>query len=130
MTAWDAPPVDSGGADLDLGCQQVGDDVVVVSVAGELDLATAPQLHAYLVDKTASRPTDLVLDLGGVTFLASRGVSLLIQARNGWHGIHGELHLSGVTTNPRVRRVLEVTGVLQVFDIADDKDQLLRRLTR
>ncbi len=130
MTAWDSPPVGSGEPNLDLRCQQIGDNVIVVSAAGELDLATAPQLHAYLVDNTVSRPTHLVLDLSGVTFLASHGINLLIQARRGRDGIHGELHLTGVTTDPRVRRVLEVTGVLEMFDIHDDADELLRRLMR
>ncbi len=45
-------------------------------------------------------------------------------------GIHGELHLTGVTTNPRVRRVLQVTGLLAAFDIHDDIENLLCRLAR
>ncbi len=130
MTAWDSPPVGAGGPSLDLRSRQIGDDVTVISVAGELDLATAPQLHAYLVDSTASRPAHLVLDLGRVTFLASRGISLLVQARNGSEGINGELHLTGVTTNPRVHRVLQIAGLLAEFDIHDDADDLLHRLTR
>ncbi len=128
MTAWDSPPVGSGGPNLDLRCQQIGDDIILVAVAGELDLATAPQLRAYLVDTTTSHPTHLVLDLTGVTFLASHGIRLLMQAREGSDGIHGELHLTGVTTNPRVRRVLQVTGLLAAFDIHDDATDLLHRL--
>ncbi len=130
MTAGDLPPAGPGGPSLDLRCRQVGGDVVVVSVGGELDLATAPQLRDYLVDNTASRPAHLVLDLSAVTFLASRGISLLIEARNGSDGIHGELHLTGATTNPRVHRVLHITGLLAEFDIHDDADDLLHRLTR
>ncbi len=128
MTAGDSPPVGSGGPNLDLRCRQLGDDVIVVSVAGELDLATAPQLRAYLVDNTASRPTYLVLDLSAVTFLASSGIRLLLEAHGGSDEIHGQLHLTGVTTNSRVRRVLQLTGLLGVFDIHDDEDELLHRL--
>jgi anti-sigma B factor antagonist len=128
VTAWDSPPVGSGGPSLDLRCRQIGDNVIVVSVAGELDLATAPQLRAYLVDNTASRPAHLVLDLRGVTFLASHGIRLMIETRGGSDGMHGELHLTGVTTNPRIRRVLQVTGLLAEFDIHDDEDELLHRL--
>ena len=130
MTAWDSPPVGPGGLNLDLRCRRIGDDVIVVSVAGELDLATAPQLRAYLVDNTASHPTHLVLDLSAVTFLASHGIGLLIEARSGSDEIHGELHLTGVTTNRRVRRVLQVTGLLATFDIHDDEDELLHRLAQ
>ena len=102
---------------------------MVVSVAGELNIATVPQLRAYLRDTTASRPAHLVLDLSGVTFLASSGVGLLIAARDGQGGIHGELHLTGVTANRAVHHVLEVVGVLARFAIHDDEDDLLRRLT-
>ena len=69
---------------------------MIVSVSGELDMATVPQLRAYLRDKTASRPAHLVLDLSGVTFLAAHGVDLFMTARDGHKGIHGELHLTGV----------------------------------
>ena len=102
--------------------------MVVVSVAGELDVATVPQLGAYLRDKTASHPAQLVLDLSGVTFLASSGVGLLMAARDGQEGIHGELHLTGVTGNRAVHRVLEVVGVLTRFAVHDDEHDLLRRL--
>ena len=70
MNEPESAPVDSGRADLRLLCREVGDDTVVVSVAGELDMATVPQLGAYLRDTTASRPAHLVLDLSAVTFLA------------------------------------------------------------
>jgi anti-sigma B factor antagonist len=91
-------------------------------------MATVSQLCAYLRDKTASHPAHLVLDLGGVAFLASSGVGLLMAARDGQEGIHGELHLTGVAANRAVHHVLEVTGVLARFDIHDDEDDLLRRL--
>jgi anti-sigma B factor antagonist len=113
---------------LRLVCRQVGEHTVVVSVAGELDMATVPQLRAYLQDKTASHPAHLVLDLSGVAFLASSGVGLLMAAHAGQDGIRGELHLTGVAANRAVHHVLEVAGVSARFDIHDDEDDLLRRL--
>ncbi len=135
VTESDSSPVDVGRVDsgrpgLGLYCRQVGDDTVAVSVVGELDPATAPQLRAYLVDKTASRPAHLVIDLSAVTFPASPGLGVLIEARDGQEGIHGELHLTGVTANRPVQRVLEVTGLLARFDIHDDEDDLLHRLAQ
>jgi anti-anti-sigma factor len=122
------PPIGPGRSDLRLRCRKVGDDTVVVSVAGELDVATVPQLGAYLRATTASHPTHLVLDLSGVTFLASAGVGLLMAAHDGQQGIHGQLHLTGVAAKRAVHHVLEVLGVLARFDIHDDEDDLLRRL--
>jgi anti-anti-sigma factor len=128
VTEPDLPLLGSEWSNLRLLCRQAGDDTVIVSVAGELDMATVPQLRAYLRDKTASRPAHLVLDLSGVTFLAAHGVDLLLAARDGHTGIHGELHLTGVAANRAVHRVLELVGVLARFDIHDDEDDLLRRL--
>jgi anti-anti-sigma factor len=104
VTGFDSRLVDAGWPDLRLRCRQVGGDTVVVSVAGELDLASAPQLRAYLVDNTASRPAHLALDLSEVTFLGSHGLAVLIDAHEGLEDIHGELHLTGVATNPSVQR--------------------------
>jgi stage II sporulation protein AA (anti-sigma F factor antagonist) len=64
------------------------DGAVVVSVLGELDLATCARLHEVLDDLVAEqRP--VVLDLRGVAFMDSTGLNLLIRAtresrRDGW----------------------------------------------
>jgi anti-sigma B factor antagonist len=130
VTGSDLRHIDFDRSGLRLLCRQVGDHTVVVSVTGELDMATVPQLGAYLRDKTASHPAHLVLDLSGVAFLASSGVGLLMAAHDGQDGVHGELHLTGVAANRAVYHVMEVAGVLARFDIHDDEDDLLRRLAR
>jgi len=124
-----APTSDCGTPHLELSCRQLGDDVFVIAVAGELDMATAPQLRAYLMDKTAPRPSHVVLNLAGVTFLASHGLGVLIDARDGHADIHGELHLTGVTPKRQVARTLDLTGLTPLFDIHDDEAELLRQLT-
>ena len=43
--------------------------VCVAHLVGELDMATAPLLAHHLREQTATRPTELVLDLGDVTLL-------------------------------------------------------------
>ena len=102
--------------------------MIVISVVGDLDMETVPELRAYLADRTAPGPSHLVLDLSGVSFLSSHGLSLLIEAYEGHSGSHGELHLTGVSANRAVERVLDLTGMTSVFDIHDDRDELLREL--
>jgi anti-anti-sigma factor len=99
-------------------------------MTGELDMVTAPQARAYLQDKTAARPRHVVLDLAGVRFMGSHGVSLLVDAREEREGLHGQLHLTGVWENRSVQRVLDVTGLTPLLDVHDDQDQLLRALAR
>jgi anti-anti-sigma factor len=125
-----APEGQLRGPALELTCRQVGDDVIVITVVGEVDMITAPQVRAYLQDKTAARPGHVVLDLGGVAFLGSHGLTLLVDAREGRDDIHGQLHLTGVFSNRPVMRVLDLAGLTHLLDIHDDQDQLVRQLAR
>lgn len=100
----------------------------VVHVAGELDMATVPDLADYLREQTASCPEHLVLDLAGVSLLSATGVALLMSARQNDLDIHGRLRLIGVTGNRAVGRVLALTGVMALLDVDDSLDAALDRL--
>ena len=100
-------------------------DVCVAHLAGELDIATVPLVADYVRRQTATRPTELVLDLSGVTHLGAAGLTLIVLAMSDDGGIHGRLHLVGVTGNRPVERPLQLTGLLAVLDIHDDLQTLL-----
>jgi anti-sigma B factor antagonist len=100
----------------------------VALLEGELDMATAPFLGEYLREHTATRPTDLVLDLSGVTLLAAAGLALIVTALHNDNDIHGRLHLTGVTGNRPVERVLHLAGLRPVLDIHDNLQALLDTL--
>jgi anti-anti-sigma factor len=53
---------------------------VVVELAGELDLATAPMVEEAIADAEASRPSVLVLDLSELTFMDSTGLRIVLAA--------------------------------------------------
>jgi anti-anti-sigma factor len=97
----------------------------VVRLTGDLDLATAPQLNSYLREQTSTGPAHLVLDLAEVRFMASTGINVILTAMNNTDGINGRLHLTGVTDNRVVVRVLEVCGLLPRLDIHENLDELL-----
>lgn len=102
--------------------------VCVAHLDGELDMATAPFLADYLRSETAMCPADLVLDLSRVTLLAAAGLALIIRALHNESGIQGRLHLTGVTGNRPVERVLRLTGLTSVLDVHDDLSSLLDAL--
>ena len=81
----------------------------VVTVHGEIDVATSPALRERLIDLVNDGATRLVLDLEAVDFLDSTGlgtiVSLLKRVRT--HG--GDLRL--VCTEARIRRLFQITGL-------------------
>ncbi|MFD9737380.1 STAS domain-containing protein [Umezawaea sp. NPDC059074] len=75
----------------------------VVTVVGEVDLDTAPELEFRLIG-AADRPEPLVIDLSGVTFFASAGLACLLLAR----GQGGRPHL---VPSPAVVRVLTLSDL-------------------
>jgi anti-sigma B factor antagonist len=86
---------------------------VVVSVTGDLDLATAPVL-ARRLSELLSLPVDsLTIEMAGVEFMDSSGLKVLNQARRGADERHVPLALASV---PRcVQLVLEATNMDGLF---------------
>jgi anti-sigma B factor antagonist len=82
----------------------------VVAVAGEVDLATAPQLAECLLELT---DRDVAVDLSSVTFFGSSGMAVLVQANQAFTDAGHTLHTFG--EQEMVRRVLEIAGLYEVF---------------
>ena len=80
----------------------------IVTIHGELDLATRDEAEAAFMtaERTATRA--VVLDLRGVRFLGSTGLSILVASarRAATAGIGHE-----IVPSEGVRRLLEITGV-------------------
>ena len=55
-------------------------DATVLSVRGEVDLATAPALRSTITQVVRGEPKLLVIDLVAVTFLSSAGLLVLVEA--------------------------------------------------
>ncbi len=96
-------------------------DGVVMAVAGELDVATAPEFEAALRERLAVAPVRL--DLRGLSFMASSGIRVLDAilrdvAAHGW-----ELIIEPIM-QPAVRQVLALTGMIDAlpFDAPPDAE--------
>jgi anti-sigma B factor antagonist len=85
----------------------------VVTAAGELDVATAPRLRAAIGALTLDRGRLLVLDLAGVTFCDSSGISTLIAARNLAEAAGAALALAAVPA--RLSRTFALIGLGDFF---------------
>ena len=81
----------------------------LVTPHGDIDLAGAPRLREAFSDALAGGHTRLVLDLRQVTFIDSTGLGLLVGAGKKAYGLGGSLTV--VCDNPRVLRLLAVTGI-------------------
>jgi anti-sigma B factor antagonist len=98
-------------------------DHTVVSLAGEIDLYTAPHLQSELAATMGpADPAQIVVDMSGVEFCDSTGMNVLLAAHRRACERGGGLALA----QPRasVRKVLEVTGLSSVFTVHDDLGSL------
>ena len=84
--------------------------LVTLTLAGELDLGSADALHVSITETVKAPEVDAVLlDLGGLTFLDSTGIGVLVA---GWRmaGESGK-RLRVDNAHGMTREVLRVTGV-------------------
>ena len=84
-------------------------------VAGEIDLATAPAFRRQLDALINDAHSPAFVDLTGVTFLDSSGLSVLVHARRALAA--GDVELVLLNPSRLVRKVLEVSGIGALFEI-------------
>jgi len=88
----------------------------LVSVRGEVDVATSPRLRNELVALMDQDARSIVLDLGGMTFIDSSGLGVLVGALKRLREHEGESIVLRGMQDP-VRRVFEITGLTELFTI-------------
>jgi anti-sigma B factor antagonist len=94
-------------------------DHLIVALAGEIDLYTAPRLQAELAGVfLPADPATIVVDLSAVDFCDSTGMNVLLAAHRLAAEQGGELILAA--PRPALRKILEVTGLQSVFTVRDD----------
>lgn len=98
---------------LDVQVRALGPDRLLVTVTGALDLHSAPPLTEALQPLLGARGRTVLVDLAGVTFLDSSGLTCLIAAYRTTRDTGARVAL--VAPSPPVRAMLELTGVDQVL---------------
>ena len=66
-------------AQLELSCQTGANGYQIVSVTGELDIATAEQAYSYISEVIDGRPAPVTVDLSGLTFCDASGLGALAR---------------------------------------------------
>jgi anti-sigma B factor antagonist len=100
------------------------DGWAVLTVSGEIDIATAPSLRERLHSMLADDSQRLVVDLDDVGFLDSTALGVLVGALKRARTEGGEVRI--VSTQPRVRKVFEITRLDSAFDLFDSVDEAVR----
>ncbi|MGI8648576.1 MAG: anti-sigma B factor antagonist [Acidimicrobiales bacterium] len=108
--------------ELTITTRSVGDHTVV-SVAGEIDVYTAPQLRVKLVDLVDAGNCHLVVDMRDVDFLDSTGLGVLVGTLKRVKAANGRLAL--VCTQERIVKIFRITGLERVFTIASSVEDAI-----
>lgn len=107
------------------------DGVHVISVRGELDLSTAPELEPPLEEAIATGDAAVLIDLSECEFIDSTGIALIVRA---WQRLDRSADGEGsgkvviCSNNDQVRRVLEITGLELSIPIHKTRDAALSAL--
>ena len=95
-----------------------GKGVVRIALSGDLDVSTAGDVEEQLIALEGQKPPEVVLDLRGLRFMDSTGLSLLINADRRGRKVGRQVTIVSGTGAPR--RILETTGLMGRLDVVED----------
>ncbi|HIE08362.1 MAG TPA: anti-sigma factor antagonist [Armatimonadetes bacterium] len=111
---------------LDISTREVEDKLAVIKVRGDVDIYTAPQLRETIHKVVDAGRSDVIVDLGGVDFIDSTGLGVLIGGLRRARERGGELVIA--SPSERVRRILEITDLRRIFRIFKTADEAISAL--
>ena len=91
------------------------DDLPVIRAAGELDLATVPEMRAVVAEVTERRPRALIFDFQEIAYMDSSGLGILVSAKKRLGSYRGEVIV--ITAQPSVLKVLSLSGLDQIMAV-------------
>jgi len=112
------------------GVEVIGDDghVAVVTVFGQADLHTAPELRSAITDAIDGGSLALVIDLSEATFIDSMTLGVLLGALKQLRPSGGSVSI--VCSDPHIRRIFEITLLDRVFALHETREAALREADR
>ena len=112
--------------DFRISSAQLGARTRIVSLGGEIDLHTAPQLNDALESAVADGATRVIVDFEGVSFIDSTVLGVLLRTFSRLRSSGGELVL--VSDDRRILRTFEITGLDRKFRIESSLAEAMHSL--
>ena len=108
--------------------RQVG-DVVVVSLTGEITLDDGDLKFGRRIDELLKKgQRKILVDLGGVTYIDSAGVGMMVFEFKAAHNSGGALKLLNLTGHSN--RLLSTVKLKSVFEVFEDEAMAIRSFSR
>ena len=101
-------------------------DRFFIQVTGRIDVYTASAVGEAIQSAVADGALHVTLDLSSVSIVDSSGLGTLVGNAQTLSSLGGSIALTGM--RPRLKRVLEITGLSRYFDIDTCMDEELQEL--
>src|ERR1700704_944475 len=105
---------------FDIKTEQLGGDAYVISLAGEVDLYTAPEFKQQLLEVITQGARQVVVDFTNTTFIDSTTLGVLVGGIKRLRTNEGELSLGSNDRN--TTRFFETTGPARSFPISETRN--------
>ena len=110
---------------FDVKTDKVDDGTYVISLAGEVDLYTAPEFKQQLLGVIEEGGKDVVVDFSDTTFIDSTTLGVLVGGVKRLRAQDGRLSL--VCSDRNITKIFEITGLDRVFTIYPTRDEALAK---
>jgi anti-sigma B factor antagonist len=108
---------------FDIQTEQLSDHAYVISLAGEVDLYTAPEFKQQLLEVIGQGATDVIVDLSSTTFIDSTTLGVLVGGVKRLRVNDGQLSI--VCSDRNITKIFEITGLNRVFPIHETRAEAL-----
>jgi anti-sigma B factor antagonist len=105
---------------VDLSTRYIGGQPVV-GLSGKLDLADTPAAATHLTTAVAACGPSVIVDLAALESIGYSGLAVLVRVLKWTRGSGGDLSLAA--PQQQVRRILEATGLIDVFPVYPSVEQ-------
>ena len=102
--------------------------IPVVRAAGEMDLATIPELRAVVNELTDRVPQTLVFDFTSITYLDSSGLGILVSVKRRLGAYGGDVII--ISNAACVLKALDLSGLDQILKVFHTEEEFRSALVR
>src|SRR6266852_9372139 len=111
---------------FDIKTEQLGEDAYVISLAGEVDLYTAPEFKQQLLEVIGQGSKTVLVDLTDTTFIDSTTLGVLVGGVKRLRPNGGQLAL--ICDDRNITKIFEITGLDRVFTIYPTREDAVAQV--
>lgn len=112
--------------DIRVDTRQLEDNISVIDVQGEIDVYTSSWVKEAVNDFIQRGNYHIVINLEQVRYIDSTGLGVLIGALKRVHEHEGSISL--ICTNPHIRKIFNITGLVKIFPIYKSEEEAVKAL--